>query len=269
MHLGEGGPRVGELDEEMVHESRRGDTFLLGATTWRIDEITRDRVLVSPAPGEPGKMPFWRGEGPGRPIELGRAVGALTWEIDAALTARGSAATVTELRARYPLDAFAADNLVAYVERQREVAGAVPTDETIVIERFRDELGDWRVCILTPLGAWVHAPWALVIGRRLEDRLGYPVHALATDDGIALRLTDGDELPALAELIPGLAELDERLLAEVARSTRFAGLFWRVRRARRYCRAGAPACARRCGSSGRRRSSCSAWRCATRRSRSC
>jgi ATP-dependent Lhr-like helicase len=225
VHVGEGGPRVGELDEEMVHESRKGETFLLGATTWRVEEITRDRVIVSPAPGEPGKMPFWRGDGPARPIELGRAIGAFTREVDALLARRDPAAAAIALRATHRLDAYAAQNLVAYLQSQRDAGAAVPTDRTIVVERFRDELGDWRVCILTPLGGRVHAPWAHVLGRRLEDRLGYPVHPLYTDDGIALRFADGDELPDLAELFPDADEIEELVVSELARSARFAGVF--------------------------------------------
>ncbi|HVV84050.1 MAG TPA: DEAD/DEAH box helicase, partial [Kofleriaceae bacterium] len=225
VHVGEGGPRVGELDEEMVHETRRGETFLLGATTWRVEEITRDRVIVSPAPGEPGKMPFWRGDGPARPIELGRMIGAFTRQVDELLARRDPAAASIALRDEYRLDAYAAQNLVAYVQSQRDAAAAVPTDRTIVVERFRDELGDWRICILTPLGGRVHAPWAHVLGRRLEDRLGYPVHPLYTDDGIALRFADGDELPDLAELFPDADEIEELVVAELARSARFAGVF--------------------------------------------
>jgi ATP-dependent helicase Lhr and Lhr-like helicase len=225
VHLGEGGPRVGELDEEMVHESRRGETFLLGATTWRVEDITRDRVIVSPAPGEPGKMPFWRGDGPVRPVELGRMVGAFTRHVDELLGRHAPEAVTAMLRESHRLDAFAAQNLLAYIQSQREAAATVPTDRTIVVERFRDELGDWRVCILSPLGGRVHAPWAHVLGRRLEDRLGYPVHALYTDDGIALRFADGDELPELAELFPAADEIEELVVSELARSARFAGVF--------------------------------------------
>ena len=225
VHVGEGGPRVGELDEEMVHETRRGETFLLGATTWRVEEVTRDRVIVSPAPGEPGKMPFWRGDGPARPIELGRAIGAYVRELDELLARRDPVAAALVLRERDSLDAYAAQNLVAYVQSQRDASAAVPTDRTIVVERFRDELGDWRICILSPLGGRVHAPWAHVLGRRLEDRLGYPVHPLYTDDGIAFRFADGDELPDLAELFPDADEIEELVVSELARSARFAGVF--------------------------------------------
>ena len=218
VHLGPGGPRVGELDEEMVHETRAGETFVLGATTWRVEEITRDRVIVSPAPGEPGKMPFWRGEGAGRPVELGLAVGALCRALDAGVPTR-------ELQERYRLDELAAQNLLAYVADQRAATGTVPTDTAITIERFRDEIGDWRVCILTPLGARVHAPWALALQRALEDRLGYPVHPLYTDDGIALRFADGDDVPADHDLIPDPDEVEEILVAELSRAAVFAGRF--------------------------------------------
>ena len=220
VHLGPNGPRVGELDEEMVHESRAGETFLLGATTWRIEEITRDRVIVSPAPGEPGKMPFWRGEGPGRPIELGWWVGALCRELD-----EGGPEMLERLKTEHALDDLAAQNLLAYVADQRAATGAVPSDRAITIERFRDEIGDWRVCILTPLGARIHAPWALVLQRTLEDRLGYPVHPLTTDDGIALRFADGDDVPADHDLIPDPDEVEDILVAELTRSAVFAGRF--------------------------------------------
>lgn len=225
VHLGEGGPRVGELDEEMVHESRRGETFLLGATTWRVEDITRDRVIVSPAPGEPGKMPFWRGDGPARPVELGRMVGAFTRHVDELLARHEPEVAAAMLRQTHMLDGYAAQNLIAYLQSQREATTAVPTDRTIVVERFRDELGDWRVCILSPLGGRVHAPWAHVLSRRLEDKLGYPVHPLYTDDGIALRFADGDELPELEELFPAADEIEELVVSELARSARFAGVF--------------------------------------------
>ncbi|HEU4730911.1 MAG TPA: helicase-related protein [Kofleriaceae bacterium] len=224
VYAGPSGPRVGELDEEMVHESRKGETFLLGATTWRIEEITRDRVIVSPAPGEPGKMPFWRGEGPGRPIELGRALGAFCRELDARLASdpAGAHAWLTEaLR----LDRFAADNLIAYLGEQRAATGGVPTDRAITIERFRDELGDVRVCVLTPFGSRVHAPWSLVIARQLEAELGYPIHPLYTDDGIALRFADGDLLPTDDQLIPDPDEVENVLVEELSRSSVFASHF--------------------------------------------
>jgi ATP-dependent Lhr-like helicase len=222
--LGPGGPRVGELDEEMVHESRPGETFILGATTWRIEEIDRDRVIVSPAPGEPGKMPFWRGEGPGRPVELGRSMGAFVRTLDGLLASDAEGAT-RWLREEHRLDALAAQNLIAYVGDQRAASGTVPTDQAITVERFRDELGDWRVCMLTPFGGRVHAPWALALERRLEDKLGYPIHPLWTDDGIAFRFADGDELPTDEDLFPEPEDIDDILVTELSRSSVFASHF--------------------------------------------
>jgi ATP-dependent Lhr-like helicase len=224
VHAGAGGPRVGELDEEMVAESRKGETFLLGATTWRIEDITRDRVIVSPAPGEPGKMPFWRGEGPGRPIELGRALGAFCRELDDRL-GRDPAGAHGWLTSALRLDRFAADNLIAYLGDQRAATGGVPTDRAITIERFRDELGDVRVCILSPFGSRVHAPWSLVIARQLEAELGYPIHPLYTDDGIALRFADGDLLPTDDQLIPDPDDVENVLVEELSRSSVFASHF--------------------------------------------
>ncbi|MBZ6472365.1 ATP-dependent helicase [Streptomyces griseocarneus] len=182
-----GGGRVGELDEEMVYESRVGDVFTLGTTSWRIEDITRDRVLVTPAPGTPGRLPFWKGDQLGRPLELGRALGAFLREIgglapDAArerLTAAG-------------LDRWAADNVLSYLDEQRGACGHVPDDRTIVVERFRDELGDWRVVVHSPFGAQVHAPWALALGARLAERYGMDAQVMHADDGIVLRLPDAD-----------------------------------------------------------------------------
>ncbi len=182
---GRGGRRVGELDEEMVYESRVGDTFTLGSSTWRIEDITPDRVLVSPAPGVPGRLPFWKGDTPGRPAELGRALGR--WVHDVA--AQPVEAARTRLRAE-GLDAWAADNLVAYLADQRAATGRVPDDATVVVERFRDEVGDWRVVVHSPYGARVHAPWALVLGARLRERYGLDAAVLHADDGIVLRLPD-------------------------------------------------------------------------------
>ncbi len=224
VHAGIGGPRVGELDEEMVAESRKGETFILGASTWRIEDITRDRVIVTPAPGEPGKMPFWRGEGPGRPVELGQALGAFCRELDGKLAGDPVAARAW-LRADFKLDAFAAENLIQYVSDQRAQTGSLPTDRAITIERFRDELGDVRVCILTPFGSRVHAPWALVLAKRLEADLGYPIHPLWTDDGIALRFADGDLLPTDDQLIPEPEDVENALVDELARSSMFATHF--------------------------------------------
>ena len=168
VHLMDGGGRVGELDEEMVYEARAGQTFLLGASTWRIEEITRDRVLVSPAPGVPGAVPFWKGEGVGRPYELGEAIGATSRE----LVALPEAKALVKLRDEHSLDERAAQNLLTFLGEQQAATGAVPSDRTVVVERFRDEIGDWRLCILTPFGGRVHAPWALALGARLRESLG-------------------------------------------------------------------------------------------------
>ncbi|MFF4105579.1 ATP-dependent helicase [Streptomyces sp. NPDC001903] len=184
-----GGGRVGELDEEMVYESRVGDVFTLGTTSWRIEDITRDRVLVSPAPGVPGRLPFWKGDQLGRPLELGRAVGAFLRELG------GLAEEDARLRlVAAGLDAWAAENVLAYLAEQREACGHVPDDRTIVVERFRDELGDWRVVVHSPFGAQVHAPWALALGARLSEKYGMDAQVMHADDGIVLRLPDADLL---------------------------------------------------------------------------
>ena len=194
-----GGRRVGELDEEMVYESRAGEVVLLGASAWRIERITADRVLVSPAPGEPGRVPFWKGDGVGRPIELGRALGAFTRELADELAGgeRGRRRAIGRLVREHDLDERAARNLLDYVAEEEAATGAVPTDRTIVVERFRDELGDWRICLLSPFGARVHAPWALAIESRLRERLGMEVQPIWSDDGIVVRL------PATTEGLEG------------------------------------------------------------------
>ncbi|HLS14123.1 MAG TPA: ATP-dependent helicase [Beutenbergiaceae bacterium] len=180
-----GGKRVGELDEEMVFESRAGDTFTLGSSTWRIEEITADRVLVSPAPGLPGRLPFWKGDAPGRPAELGRAMGAMLRQVAESGFDPGALAD-------WGLDEWAGQNLLAYLRDQDEATGQLSTDTTLVVERFRDELGDWRVAIHSPYGAEVHGPWALVISARLRERYGMDAQVMHTDDGIVLRLPDQD-----------------------------------------------------------------------------
>ena len=194
------GRRVGELDEEMVYETRPGETIVLGASTWRIEDITRDQVLVTPAPGEPGRLPFWHGDTPSRPVEVGRAVGAFLGEV----AGSSSADAIAMLRERYGLDELAATNLSAYVDDQRDATGVLPSDRQIVVERFRDEIGDWRVCILSSFGGRVHAPWALAIEARARERFGIEIATMVSDDGIVLRLPDagwGD--------LPGLNGLDD------------------------------------------------------------
>ncbi|MDO8392560.1 MAG: DEAD/DEAH box helicase [Actinomycetota bacterium] len=215
------GTRVGELDEEMVYESRAGETFLLGASTWRIEDITFERVVVTPAPGEPGKMPFWHGDRPGRPLELGRALGAFQREA----RALPAATALPTLMADYSLDAWAANNVLLYLQEQAEATGAVPDDRTIVVERFRDEIGDWRVCILSPFGVPVHAPWAMAIERRLIERYDIPVETMYTDDGIVLRLPEAaDDLP-LHELIIDPDDIDELVMASLPQTSLFSARF--------------------------------------------
>ncbi len=219
--VGERASRVGELDEEMVYESRVGDVFTLGTTSWRIEDITHDRVLVAPAPGQPGRLPFWTGDTLGRPAELGRAIGAFTREI-AAMSREQAIGRATDAG----LDAWAADNLVSLVEEQREVAGVVPHDQQIVVERFRDELGDWRLVVHSPYGTPVHAPWSLAINARLRERYGMDAQAMATDDGIVLRIPETDQDPPGAELIAFEPdELEQIVTTEVGGSALFASRF--------------------------------------------
>ncbi|MFE7594107.1 ATP-dependent helicase, partial [Kitasatospora sp. NPDC057512] len=186
---GGGGGGVGELDEEMVYESRVGDVFTLGTTSWRIEEITHDKVLVTPAPGVPGRLPFWKGDTLGRPLELGRALGAFTRELGAL-----PPEAATERLKRAGLDDWAAANLLDYLAEQRAACGHLPDDRTIVVERFRDELGDWRIVVHSPFGAQVHAPWALALGARLREKHGLDPQVMHADDGIVLRLPDADLL---------------------------------------------------------------------------
>lgn len=221
VQAGQDGPRLGELDEEMVHEIRPGQNFLLGASTWRVQEITRDRVLVSPAPGEPGQMPFWRGDGPGRPIELGRAIG----EYVRRLESQGRRHAEEWLREHSPLDDYARRNLLAYLDEQRSFTGLVPSDRTLVVERFRDEIGDWRVALLSPFGARVHTPWALAIEARLGAKAGFEIQTLSTDDGIMLRLVEGEEPPDQSLLFPSPEEVEELVIGQVAQSAIFASHF--------------------------------------------
>ncbi|HSC90826.1 MAG TPA: DEAD/DEAH box helicase [Gaiellaceae bacterium] len=221
VHLVDGGGRVGELDEEMVYEARAGQTFLLGASTWRIEEITRDRVLVSPAPGVPGAVPFWKGEGVGRPYELGAAIGTASRE----LVALSEEAARTRLRDDYLLDERAAGNLLTYLREQQEATRAVPSDRTVVVERFRDEIGDWRLCILTPFGGRVHAPWSMALQARLRDSLGLEVQALWSDDGIALHLPDADAPPPVDDVLIEPEELEELVVNEVGQTALFGARF--------------------------------------------
>ncbi|MFN8637375.1 MAG: DEAD/DEAH box helicase, partial [Chloroflexota bacterium] len=228
------GRRVGELDEEMVFESRQGDVVVLGASSWRVVEITRDRVLVEPAPGEPGRMPFWRGDRASRPVELGEAIGRLTRE----LTAMPKPAARTLLTERHSLDPRAADNLLAYLEDQRTAIDALPDDRTIVIERTRDELGDWRICLLSPWGGRVHAPWALALQAKLraadeaarDDHsastgLGLEADTIWSDDGIVVRLPDRGAVPDTSLFLPDPDEIEDLVVRELGGSALFAAHF--------------------------------------------
>jgi len=221
VHLVDGGGRVGELDEEMVYEARAGQTFLLGASTWRIEEITRDRVLVSPAPGVPGAVPFWKGEGVGRPYELGEAIGATSRE----LAALPEEKAVERLRDEHRLDEQAARNLVTFLAEQQAATGAVPSDRTIVVERFRDEIGDWRLCILTPFGGRVHAPWALALGARLRESLGLETQAIWSDDGIAIHLPDADAAPPIDDVLLDPEAVEELVTQELGDTALFGARF--------------------------------------------
>jgi ATP-dependent Lhr-like helicase len=213
--------RVGELDEEMVFESHPGETFILGASTWRIDEITHDRVLVTPAPGEPGKMPFWKGDGPGRPLEFGRRIGALVRE----LRALPKAAALTRLVTEHDLDPNAAENLMQFLADQEAATGSVPDDRTVVIERCRDELGDWRVCVLTPFGSRIHIPWAMAVSARIRAAGGPEVETLWSDDGFVLRFPDTDEPPDPDWFLVESAEAMALVLRQLGSTALFAGRF--------------------------------------------
>ncbi|MBL8928324.1 MAG: DEAD/DEAH box helicase [Pseudonocardia sp.] len=220
------GSRVGELDEEMVYESRVGDTFLLGTSSWRVEDITHDRVIVTPAPGVPARMPFWKGESIGRPLELGRAVGAFVREMaalaDGDARVRASAAG---------LDEWAVDNLLAYLREQRAATRHVPSDRTILVERFRDELGDWRLVVHSPFGAQVNGPWALAIAARMRERRGVEVHASGADDGIVLRLPDSvddtgaEVVPTAEDVLLDPGEVEQIVVAELGGSSLYASRF--------------------------------------------
>ena len=213
--------RVGELDEEMVFESHPNETFILGASTWRIVDITHDRVLVTPAPGEPGKMPFWKGDGPGRPLEFGRRIGAMVRE----LRALPKPAALTRLVTEHDLDPGAAENLIQFLADQEAATGQVPDDHTIVIERVRDELGDWRVCVLTPFGSRIHIPWAMAVSARIRAAGGPEVETLWGDDGFVLRFPDTDEPPDSDWILVESAEAMQLVLRQLGSTALFAGRF--------------------------------------------
>ena len=211
------GRRVGELDEEMVYEARPGQTFLLGASTWRIEEIGRDRVIVTPAPGLPGAVPFWKGDGVGRPRELGEAIGAFArWAVER---------SPEELQADYDLDRRAANNLVEFLREQQAATRVVPSDRAIVIERFRDEIGDWRLCVLSPYGGRVHAAWGLALSARIRDELGLESDAIWSDDGIIVHLPDAEQAPGAELVLIDPEAVEDRVVAELASSALFGARF--------------------------------------------
>ena len=219
--LPEGG-RVGELDEEMVYESRPGEVFVLGSTTWKISEITHDRVIVTPAPGQAAaKLPFWHGDAPGRPLELGKAVGAFVREVGA----MEEDEALATLESRYRLDSWAAVNLVQFIADERDFTGVLPTDRTVVVQQFRDEIGDWRTVLLSPFGARVHAPWALAARRRYRETHGTEVDVIWSDDGIIFRFPDVDQPPSVEELLVDPEEVEELVLEEAGDSALFTSRF--------------------------------------------
>lgn len=216
------GSRVGELDEEMVYESREGDTFVLGSSAWRISQITHDKVEVVPAPGESAaRMPFWHGDMLGRPLETGLEVGRFIRET----AALDSEEAHIRLRNEFGLNEFAANNLVAYLDEEREATGVLPTDQTIVVERFQDEIGDWRLVILSPLGARIHAPWAMALRHRFRDRYGSEVDSIWSDDGIAFRFPDSDDPPHADDLLLEPEEVESLLIDHIADTALFAARF--------------------------------------------
>jgi ATP-dependent helicase Lhr and Lhr-like helicase len=217
---GEQRARVGELDEEMVYESRPGEVFVLGASSWLIEDITPDRVLVSPAPGQAGKMPFWHGDAPGRAVELGQAIGGFVRE----LSELDEEPRSERLRA-IGLDDLAAKNLLDYLAEQRDATRVVPDDRTIVVERFKDELGDWRLCVLTPFGARIHAPWAQAIEARIREQTGVEAQSIYTDDGIVVRLPETDEPPTAELVVFEPEDIEDVVIDNVGNSAMFASRF--------------------------------------------
>jgi ATP-dependent Lhr-like helicase len=211
------GRRVGELDEEMVYEARPGQTFLLGATTWRIEEIGRDRVIVTPAPGLPGAVPFWKGDTLGRPRELGEAIGAFArWAVDQ---------PPSTLQRDYDLDERAAKNVIEFLAEQQQATRVIPSDRTIVVERFRDEIGDWRLCVLSPFGGRVHAAWSLALSARIRDQVGLESDAIYSDDGIIVHLPDAEEPPGADLVLLEPDEIEDLVVAELGSSALFGARF--------------------------------------------
>ncbi|HYR28954.1 MAG TPA: DEAD/DEAH box helicase, partial [Thermoanaerobaculia bacterium] len=213
--------RVGELDEEMVFEASPGETFVLGASTWRIEEITHDKVIVTPAPGQPGKMPFWKADAAERTVPFGEAIGKLVREIRASKRE----AAIERLITKHDLDPYAAENFLQYLNDQYEATGAVPDDRTIVIERVMDELGDWRVCVLTPFGGRIHAPWAMAVTAKVRAELGIDVESMWSDDGFILRFPETEKPPSPDLVLPDPDEVEQLLLRQLGASSMFAAKF--------------------------------------------
>ncbi len=220
VNLPDGG-RVGELDEEMVYECRPGDVFLLGSSTWRISDITVDRVTVVPAPGEPARMPFWRGDQEGRPVVTGVAIGRFVRKFGS-MDADLAAETLVK---EHHLDTRAAKNLASYLAEQKAATGTLPSDRTVVVERFRDEIGDWRIAILSPLGGRVHAPWAIAITKKLRHRYERNFDVVWSDDGISFRFVDTDDLPDLDDILLEPEDLEDILIEELSKTAIFAARF--------------------------------------------
>ena len=213
--------RVGELDEEMVFESRVGEVFVLGASSWRIEEITHDRVLVTPAPGQPGKMPFWKGDRAGRPLELGLEIGALTRSLVTLATSGGDRPADRAITTSIPTPPRISSRYV----RDQAAHGAVPDADTIVIERVRDELGDWRVCVLSPRGGRIHAPWCMAVAAKIQRELGIDVETLWSDDGFVVRFPDVEAPPDPALLMPDPEEVEALVLRQLGGTALFAARF--------------------------------------------
>lgn len=212
---------MGELDEEMVFECQPGDVFLLGASSWRVVDITRDRVLVVPAPGEPGRMPFWRGDGSGRPYEFGQAIGRLSRE----LSAEPTATAIKRLEATHGLEPSAAVALLEYLNEQLQTCGELPSDRTIIIESFLDGVGDWRIVILSPFGSRVHAPWALLVAARLQAQTNDEIDLMWTDDGIVFRLPESRSVPTEELFFPDPDETEDALIRQIGGTALFAAKF--------------------------------------------
>ena len=221
VNLMDDGKRVGELDEEMVYEMRPGETFVLGASTWRVADITPSQVMVTPAPGEPGRIAFWHGDALGRPVEVGRAMGQAMRELSTVEPEQAA----TRLREQSRFDQLAAENLINYLADQAQATGAVPDDRTVVIERFRDQLGDWRVAVLTPFGARVHAPWAMAARARLQERLELEIQMIYSDDGFALRLPEADRAPNVEDILLDPEDVRDLVTTQLHGSALFASRF--------------------------------------------